>query len=145
VDPEQMLQEGVRILESVLVPAGFRFSAGPSGVGSGGRFASGVFVKGSRQLEVHFRHTLGLVTYQLGSASISHEDFMRAAQAGRSRRYPGFSDDPLQGFRDLQYDLQQYGQVFLVGSDAELQGYFTWVMANPRPHGLSGLLRGGAA
>jgi hypothetical protein len=119
--------------------------AGPSGVGSGGRFASGTFVKGTRQLELHFRHTLGLVTYHLGSASMSHEDYMRAAQAGRGRRYPGFGDDPLQGFRDLQHDLEHHGQVFLRGSDAALQGYFTWVAANPRPHGLSGLPRGGAA
>ncbi len=31
--------------------------------------------------------------------------------------YPGFSDDPLDGFRHLRDDLVEYGKDFLIGSD----------------------------
>jgi len=33
--------------------------------------------------------------------------------------YPGFSNDPLDGFRHLRQDLEEHGQDFLAGSDAE--------------------------
>jgi hypothetical protein len=33
--------------------------------------------------------------------------------------YPGFSDDPLDGFRDLRRDLEEHGSAFLSASDAD--------------------------
>ena len=33
--------------------------------------------------------------------------------------YPGFSEDPMGGFQNLLLDLNQHGNVFLAGSDAE--------------------------
>jgi hypothetical protein len=37
-----------------------------------------------------------------------------------STEYPGFSDDPLDGFRHLRADLEKHGSSFLTGSDADL-------------------------
>jgi hypothetical protein len=145
VNPEQMLQAGAAILGETLARHGFRFVLGEIGSGSGGNFASGAFVNGQRTLELHFRHTLGLVTYHVGRASLGHEDYMRAAGAGQDRRYPGFAEDPLQGFRDLQYDLEHHGRAFVSGSDAEFDECVRWVAAHPLPSGLARLSRGGAA
>jgi hypothetical protein len=102
-------------------------------------------VRGERKLELHFRHSLGLVTYHLGAVSVPYEEYMRAARAEGDRRYPGFSDDPLQAFRDLAHDLDRHGQVFLSGSDAEFREVLDWVAAHPRPQGLGRLSRGGEA
>jgi hypothetical protein len=46
---------------------------------------------------------------------LSHEDYMRVAAGRGKHRYPGFSDDPLDGFRDLAADLAGFGAVFLSG------------------------------
>jgi len=38
-------------------------------------------------------------------------------------RYPGFSDEPLDGFRGLAYDLEHFGGGFLKGSFEEFGRY----------------------
>ena len=144
-DPVALLAEGSSILGPVLRPAGFTFLAGQTGVGSGGRFASGRWTKGSRSIELHFRHSLGLVRYHLGARSISHDDFMWSVTRGRGgNQYPGFSDDPLQGFRDLTQDLMRYGQEFLVGPDGDLDRRIDDATAHPKPSGLKAVTDGGA-
>jgi hypothetical protein len=40
---------------------------------------------------------------------------------GERPQYPGFSDDPLDGFRHLAHDLRKYCADFLVGSGADFQ------------------------
>jgi len=52
----------------------------------------------------------------------------------------GFSDDPLDGFRDLRSDLELYGQVFLAGSDTELRDTLERATRNPRPRGIRAIL-----
>ena len=71
-------------------------------------------------LELHFRHSLGLVTYRVGIFELSHEDYIWSV-LGRRRasQYPGFAKEPLDGFRHLLADLQQYGSDVLVGSDED--------------------------
>ena len=51
-----------------------------------------------------------------------HEVFMRAVlgKDGGSR-YPGFSDDPMDAFRDLRYDLENFGMAFLRGDAKAFQ------------------------
>ncbi len=89
-----------------------------SGDGSGGRFARTDYVRGDRRLELHFRYSLGLVTYYLGAVAISHEAYMRTVLGPRgNNQYPGFSEDPLDGFRHLRHDLQRYCDDFLSGSE----------------------------
>jgi hypothetical protein len=65
------------------------------------------------------RHALGEVRYRVDAATLLHEDFARAAVGRGQARYPGFSDDPLDGFRDLATDLVRFGSVFLAGTTAE--------------------------
>jgi hypothetical protein len=114
---------GCKILDEVMNPHGFFLVEGPSGNSSGGNFASGEYVRDDRRLEIHFRYSLGLVTYHLGSLSLSHSSYMRAllGKNGGSQ-YPGFAEDPLDGFRDLSYDLSHFCGDFLSGSGEEFEG-----------------------
>jgi hypothetical protein len=47
---------------------------------------------------------------------------MRAVLGRRGgNHYPGFSEDPLDGFRHLRYDLERYCSEFLSGSAEAFQ------------------------
>lgn len=116
--PVEILVEGSKLLEPVLLRHGFEFTLIDSGKSSGGEFASGEFRRGGRVLEFHFRHSLGMVTYHLDSRSISHQEFMRSVlQKPNGSHYPGFSNDPLDAFRHLRLDLEEHCMDFLEGSD----------------------------
>jgi hypothetical protein len=75
--------------------------------------------------------------------SLPHEDLTRAVCAtssfGEPPEYPGFSEDPLEGFRHLAHDLVRFAQVFVVGSVAEFTALVRWVERNPKPSGFSAL------
>ena len=119
--PEELLDAGRIILDPILTKHGFRWAAERTGHGSGGNFASGAYVRGTRRLELHFRFSLGLVSYSLGDRQVSHVDYMLVAVNPDGRRaYPGFSLDPLDGFRHLAEDLAEHASVFLSGTDDEL-------------------------
>ena len=50
---------------------------------------------------------------------LSHEDYMWAVIGTRWQSYyPGFSREPMDGFRNLSTDLKEYGGDFLTGPDA---------------------------
>ena len=119
--PADTLREGVQILETVLLPAGFHFRFGGEGKGAGGDFAWGEFVREDRRLELHFRWSLGLVRYHVGDHSASHESYMRELRIWEQCRYPAFSEDPKSAFHGLAHDLS-FAQDFLVGSADILQG-----------------------
>jgi len=118
VNPKQILLEGSELLKPLLSQCGFVFVQLGEGTGSGGPFALAEFRKSDRRLQFHFRFSLGVVTYYLGSESISHEAYM-CSVLGKPNlcRYPSFSDDPLDAFRDLHDDLQDYCNEFLEGTD----------------------------
>ncbi len=118
--PQNILREGAAILEPLLLEYGFAFVEGASGKSSGGHYARGSFVRGDRLLELHFRRSLGLVRYHVGDASVAHDEYVRLVTGGRGE-YPGYSSDPLDGFRHLLTDLERHGRVFLSGSDEEFQ------------------------
>ena len=118
--PKDVLLDGVRILERLLVPRGFQFRFGGEGNGSGGSFAWGEFVREDRRLELHFRQSLGLVRYHIGDQNVSHEFYMRELGAGDQCRYPGFSEDPRRAFDGLAHDLS-LAEDFLIGSGASLR------------------------
>lgn len=112
--PVEILREGRVVLDPVLGPCGFSFVDGGSRKSSGGPYASGAYVSWDRRLEIHFRYSLGLVTYHFGTKSLDRESYMRALLGSvGGNRYPGFSDDPLAAFRDLAYDLQNFATAFL--------------------------------
>ena len=102
-DPVSVLKAGAAILTPVLAPAGFTFHLTSHGHSSGGGFATGRFTKGAQYLELHFRHSLGMVTYGWDDTALSHADYLRGLAV--TGRYPGYSDDPLGGFRHLALDL----------------------------------------
>lgn len=114
--PIEILREGCTILDPVMSEHGFHFVETSAGRGSGGPFASGAYVNGDRRLEIHYRYSLGLVTYHFGKISIDHESYMHVLLGDRrGNRYPGFSHDPLAAFRDLSHDLQSFATAFLEG------------------------------
>jgi hypothetical protein len=116
MEPIEVLRQGVVILDPVCAPHGFRFCNEQTGRGSGGLFASGEYVRGDRRFELHFRASLGLVTYHVGPLSLPHDEYLRALRVLPGEcAYPGFSDDPLDGFRHLKTDLERFGQEFLAG------------------------------
>ena len=66
--------------------------------------------------------SLGLVTYHVGHLALSHEDYMLSVLGRRwGSEYPGFSKEPLDGFRRLLSDLKLHFIAFLAGSDADFQ------------------------
>jgi len=108
-NPLEILKQGAKLLEPLLVSRGSRFNVVGDGRGSGGDFAVGEFRSRDRSLEVHFRYSLGLVTYYLGALSMGHIDYMRSVLGKRyASHYPAFSIDPLDAFRDLLLDLQAH-------------------------------------
>jgi hypothetical protein len=120
IQPKEALLEGARILDRVLVPKGFVFRLKGEGKGSGGNAAWGEFVREDRLLELHFRWSLGLVRYHVGNKSASHEFYMRELGVFNQCRYPGFSENPLQAFRELAHDVS-LAQDFLGGTAAKLR------------------------
>lgn len=119
-DPKDALVSGVKILEPLLLAKGFHFRFVGDGVGSGGKFAWGEFVREDRRLELHFRRSLGLVRYHVGEQSAFHESYMRELGVWNQCRYPGFSDDPRNAFDGLAHDLS-FADDFLVRSGATLR------------------------
>jgi len=114
-NPLDQLTNGRAFLEPVLAPAGFSWVPGDAGRGSGGKFASGAYARGDRRLELHFRDGLGLVTYHVGRNSVGHEDYMRHLGHYREAEFPGFPNDPLDGFGALARDMQRWCSDFLSG------------------------------
>jgi hypothetical protein len=122
---KEILQAGTSILMDILEKHHFVCSQTQTGQSSGGAFATGLFIRGNRRLELHFRYSLGMVSYHLGDRSISHEAYMWSVIGKRhASHYPGFSDDPLDGFHHLHTDLEKYGGDFLHGSDAAFSQHF---------------------
>jgi hypothetical protein len=117
-NPESILLKGSELLKPLFSQHSFVFAMLGSGSSSGGRFAFAEFRRGNRSLEFHFRSSLGMVTYHLGAESISHQEYMCSVlgKPGLSR-YPGFSTNPLDAFRDLHADLQSHCDEFLEGTD----------------------------
>jgi hypothetical protein len=125
IDSVQALLSGSEILKPVLSEHGFSFEFLTSGRGSGGEFATGTFRRENRRLELHFRYSLGLVRYHLNDQSIPHSAYMWSVIGEPNlSHYPGFSDDPLDGFRSLRSDLEEYGSDFLSGTEAEFLRHF---------------------
>ncbi len=117
-DAVETLESGMLILAPLMEHHGFKRSETGRSKGSGGGSAFASWIRGDRRLELHFRYSLGLVTYSVGPVSLSHEDYMWAHTGKRwATQYPGFSDDPVDAFRDLRADLEKNASSFLSGPD----------------------------
>lgn len=110
--PEQELRDGVKILSPYLEPLGFKFQLKETGKGSGGHFAYGHFYNNgglfskTRKIELHFRWSLGLVSYFVGDLALSHQDYVDLLSKHGQNKYPNFSDNPQDAFHCLLWDLQ---------------------------------------
>ena len=88
-----ILRGGTAILNIVLAPHGFAVSSISSGKSSGGPYASCEFTRGNRRFRLSFRHSLGLVQYEVGDMRLSHEDFMWSVLGSRGAgHYPDFQE-----------------------------------------------------
>ena len=123
MEPTEFLERGHEILAPLMDLNGFVFERGLAGSGSGGPFARGAYVRGEHRLEFSVRHALGEVTYRVGKTVITHEDLMRVVAGPRRAQYPGFSDDPLDGFRHLRNDLELHGKAFLRTMDEDFHAF----------------------
>ena len=104
-----------------------------------GPFASGEYVNGNRKLEIHFRYSLGLVTYHFGEMSVNHESYMRVLLGEKGgNKYPSFSDEPLSAFEDLAYDLRNFATAFLTG---DFEAFHRFAMAAEELKKISGIAR----
>jgi hypothetical protein len=112
----EIFRAGCEILDRIMQPHGFQFVPDESGMSLYGAYTRGNYVRGDRRLELHLRYSLGLVTFHIGDVSVSHDAYLRALTKGEGgNQYPGFSDDPLDGFRHLAHDLQKFCDDFLSG------------------------------
>lgn len=118
--PRDNLIEGVKILDPFLRKNRFRFSFNKTGSSSGGEYAFGKYSKGDKVIELHYRYSLGLVSYSINNIQLSHVDYMKLLGVSQNH-YPGFSNNPLQAFRDLLYDLENYAVDFISGPGSEFQ------------------------
>ena len=146
MNPREVLERGVAELATVLGPAGFTFvAADDEDDGSGSPAAGGEFRRGDRRLELRVRRSLGLVRYNFGEQSLSHEDLVRGVRAlegiATEAEYPGFSDDPAAGFRHLRADLERFGDVFLTGGAKAFRALKKWLDKHPKKSGIAGLGR----
>jgi hypothetical protein len=116
-----IMKSGAAILSPLLKRYRLQFRIVSEGQGSGGEYCEAVFSDNVRVLELHFRASLGLVTYHLAGEKISHQAYMKALGIAEACAYPGFSDDPLDGFRHLLTDLERFGDDFLSGDGFVLQ------------------------
>lgn len=105
IRPRDALLNAAKILAPSLLPKGFEFRFREEGRGSGGDFAWRDYVRGDRQLELHFRWSLGLVRYHIGNQSASHGSYMSELGVWEQCKYPGFSEDPMTAFQGLAHDL----------------------------------------
>lgn len=137
---EALLAAGRKLLDPFMARFGFAFVPVESGRGTGGPFAIGEYRRGQRRLRFSCRWTLGVVEYRLNEMAVSHDDLMRVTlQPGQRAQYPGFGDDPVDGFRHLLADLDAYGAAFLSGSDDEISARMRASRDAPRPKGLPAL------
>ncbi|HJZ65193.1 MAG TPA: hypothetical protein VKD70_12800 [Candidatus Acidoferrum sp.] len=123
--PSEILEHGCSILDPVLLKYGLRRAQLVSGKSSGGPFASTTYTNGNRNLELHFRYSLGLVTYHFGPLSMTHEAYMRVLLGPNGgNMYPGFSEQPLDAFRGLANDLETKADAFLTGDSVAFGRHF---------------------
>ena len=75
--------------------------------------------------EFSVRHALGEIRYRVDAAHTIARRLRPRPRSARTSAIPGFSDDPLDGFRDLATDPVRFGSVFLAGTIAKFAALVT--------------------
>jgi hypothetical protein len=130
-NPKESLLAGVEILAPVLRPHGFVFKLEAHDKGSGGHFASGAYCKDTRRLELHFRYSLGMVSYHIGDDSLDHETYMRLLGVYGRNQYPDFPQEPMESFHHLAADIQEYCENFTSGDGKQFHSLAKAFRTNP--------------
>jgi hypothetical protein len=134
----RIMQAGRSFLEPVLSQHDFTFHLLELGKSFGGPSAAAEYTNADRRLEFHFRFSLGLVIYHLANISLDHESYMRAMLGPNGgNKYPGFSEEPLEGFRGLAHDLSSFGAAFLTGDPEQISHYVALAEAWKKAPGLA--------
>jgi hypothetical protein len=117
MDARTTLSHGRGLLDDLLVANGFT-PVEPEMPHDTAAFARIAYVKDNRRLELGCREQLAVVVYQVDALVVTHDAFMAAVlgPAG-SNMYPCFTGDPLDGFRHLRHDLENYAGAFLHGTE----------------------------
>ncbi len=138
-----VFEQGVAKLAEVLGPAGFSFASTDEDTGNGDLSAIAEFRRADRRLELHFHRGLVLVRYHFAEQSLSHEELARGMRGlegiAAEAQFPGFSDDPADGFRHLRVDLERFGAIFLTGGAKAFRALKKWLDKHPKKSGLAGL------
>ena len=117
-EPRELLHRGRAVLDPVLCSRGFTFRLIKEGSGSGGHFAVGRYEKPGRSIELHVRFELGIVIYRLNGSELRHQQLMDCLGVMREdQAYPGFSEDPVEGFEHLRQDLEGPLRAFVDGEE----------------------------
>ena len=72
-----------------------------------------------------------MINYKIGKYILSHDSYMKLMGVKDESKYPGFSNDPLDAFRDLFHDLKNYGSDFISGSGENFIKYAKQLNDNP--------------
>lgn len=139
MNPRSELEKGVNLLLPALEPSGFKYEFKVEGQGSGGPFASCYFVSGNKYLELSFRYSLGCVKYRVSSTAFNHRDYMDAIGVRSKAKYPGFSSEPIKAFEHLAYDISNFADVFLTGSEDEFIKLINSYKDKPKRSGFAAL------
>jgi hypothetical protein len=129
--PVEILKQGVEILSPFMESKDFIYRFDGSGRGSGGDFAIGKFTKGDRCLEFSFRYSLGNVFYRIGKYEIEHDTYMKFLGKKDDAKYPGFSDEPLDGFKHLCNDIENFSSDFLSGDGKQFVEFAKELLIDP--------------
>lgn len=103
--PLDHMREGLLVLRAQMEPLGFVARIVGSGPSCGGPWAEGELANGSRRIELHFRHGVGLVRYHAGKLNASHTAYLAALSQTERARFPGFPETPLAAFENLAHDF----------------------------------------
>jgi hypothetical protein len=87
--PEDILKEGIKILDPFMNTNGFVFTFIKHGNSSGGNYAFGKYNREDRTIELHYRYSLGLVSYSIGSKHLSHDNYIKLLGVYGKNHYPG--------------------------------------------------------
>jgi hypothetical protein len=102
------------------------------GKGRGGNFSFGRYVRQDRFLELHYRYTLGLVTYHIGNDSLDHETYMRFLGVYGNNSYPDFPQNPIDSFHNLAKDLERHCIDFLRGDGGQFRKFAAEWKSDPK-------------
>jgi hypothetical protein len=133
-DPHRVSRAGSELLRPLLEGYGYEIGPEETARGSGGPAAVVRWVADDRWIETHVRTGLGIVRYGFGDEYIEHRDFLR--WAGAAGAYPGYGDDPVQGFVRLLADLEGPVRPLLLVTRVEFERIRNRIASSPPKRGL---------